>query len=69
MASLVMDVKGNIVDFQAAASYMDSEITESMLAAGYDSDDDAQAFFEEYAVRHADKYEGEEFAPYFGLAW
>lgn len=66
---IVKDHNGEDVVFKDAAAYMDGEITEEMLRDGYDSDHGAQAFFDEYARRHANKYGGEQFAPYYGLAW
>lgn len=32
-------------------------------------DEGEQWYIERYAQAHADKYDGEEFAPFFGLAW
>ena len=63
----VKDYKGNTVDFEAASAYMDSEICEQIIASG-DCDTDQQ-FFDLYAQMHAEKFDGEEFAPYYGGAW
>jgi len=59
----VFDYNDNIIDFESALNLMDSEIAESIDL------ENPQEFIEEYAKRHAEKYDGEEFAPYYGLAW
>lgn len=64
--SKVLDINGNEIDFDAAVRIMDDEIREELSSEGFDSD---QEFIEAYAKRHAEKFDGEEFAPYYGLAW
>ena len=64
----VTDANGNRIDFAAAANLMDDDLREeihSNYAPGYDNE---QAFLEEYARRHEEKF-GEAFAPYSGEAW
>lgn len=67
----VNDVNGNEIDFYAAANLMDDEIVIQMeeTSGMTGSDDDCQKYIEEYANRHAAKFDGEKFAPYYGLAW
>lgn len=62
----VRDYDGREIDFEAAARYMDAEIAEQMHLEGVEGE---QEFIEEYARRHAEKFGGEEFAPYYGGAW
>lgn len=63
----VNDFNGNEIDFEAACNLMDREITENM--DGMFDEGQEQEYIEEYAKRHAEKYDGEEFAPFYGLAW
>lgn len=63
----VKDFYGNDVDFESAANLMDDELREELhqeLAPCT-----KQEFFDAYAKAHADKFDGEEFAPYYNLAW
>ena len=63
----VKDCYGNEVNFEAAAELMDDELREELhqeLAPCT-----AQEFFDDYAKAHAEKFDGEEFAPYYNLAW
>ena len=63
----VKDCYGNEVNFEAAAELMDDELREELhqeLAPCT-----AQEFFDAYAKAHAEKFDGEEFAPYYNLAW
>lgn len=59
----VFDYNDNIIDFEAAMHVADSELMEQI------DTENPQEFIEEYARLHAEKYDGEEFAPYYGLAW
>jgi len=64
----VVDAKGNEIDFEAAVALMDDDIREDLhfnYEAGFDN---PQAFLEEYARRHQEKY-GEPFAPWDGGQW
>lgn len=63
----VNDINGNEINFEAAANIMDEEIMAEMDVM-FDQGQE-QDYIEEYAKRHADKFNGEKFAPYFGLAW
>ena len=45
----------------------DSELCEQLNDEHLDSAQ--EYFFDRYAELHAEKYDGEEFAPYYGLAW
>lgn len=63
----VKDYYGNNVDFDAAVEYMDKDIREQLsnqLAPCTD-----QEFFDAYAKAHAEKFDDEEFAPYYNHAW
>ena len=65
--STVKDYYGRNVDFEAAAGLMDRDICDDLhneLAPCTD-----QEFFDAYAQAHAEKFGGEEFAPYYGGAW
>lgn len=62
----VKDYYGNKVDFEAAMHLADRDICEDMNDRDWESD---QQYFEEYARLHAEKYDGDEFAPYWHLAW
>lgn len=62
----VKDYKGNEVDFEAAMNLMDEDLREELANYGFDSD---QEFFEAYAARHSEKFDGEDFAPFYGGAW
>lgn len=58
--------RGEIINFEAVANAMDSELCEEIneeLAPCTD-----QEFYDEYCRRHIEKF-GEEFAPDAGLAW
>ena len=63
----VNDINGNEINFEAAANLMDEEIMAEMDVM-FDQGQE-QDYIEEYANRHAAKFDGEEFAPYYGLAW
>lgn len=58
------DRYGYLVDFAAARALMDDEICEGIVDA-----EDVSDFLARYAEAHAEKYDGERFAPYYGLAW
>lgn len=63
----VADYWGKAVDFDAAAQYMDGDLREDLhnrLAPCSN-----QKFFEAYAAAHADKFGGEEWAPYYNGEW
>ena len=62
----VTDYRCEPVDFEAAMAVADSELCEQLNDEHLDS---AQEYFDRYAELHAEKYDGEEFAPYYGLAW
>lgn len=62
----VNDINGNEIDFEAAVHMMDDDLREELAAEGFDGD---QEFFEAYAERHAEKFDGEQFAPYYGMTW
>ena len=62
----VVDNYGNQVDFEAAMQIADQELCEELNDEGIESN---QEYFERYADMHADKYDGEEFAPYYHHAW
>lgn len=62
----VVDFRGEPVDFDAAMRLADQEICEELNDREWSSD---QEYFEAYAEAHASKYDGEEFAPYYGHAW
>lgn len=64
--SLAQDYQGRWIDFDAASHYMDDEIREELVAQGITDPTD---FIRRYAERHADQFDGEEFAPYYGGAW
>lgn len=64
----VKDTKGKAIDFDAAVNLMDDAIREEIVAT-HDFDDDPQGFFKEYARRHAIRFNGEDFEPYFGGTW
>ena len=63
----VNDINGNEINFEAAINLTDREIMEEM--DGMFDQGQEQEYIEEYAKRHGEKHNGEEFAPYFGLAW
>ena len=62
----VKDHDGREIEFGAVVPYMDRELAEELHAEGVE---DEQEFFERYAEAHAAKFDGEEFAPYYGGAW
>ncbi len=62
----VEDYDGREIEFDAVVPYMDRELAEELHA---ESIEDEQEFFERYAEAHAAKFDGEEFAPYYGGAW
>lgn len=66
--TMVNDINGKAIDFEAAMALADPEICEE-IGNGLDGSESEQWIIERYAELHAQKYEGEEFAPYFGLAW
>lgn len=64
--STVTTSRGEIINFEAVANAMDSELREEIneeLAPCTE-----QEFYDEYCRRHIKKF-GEEFAPDEGLAW
>ena len=61
------NINGIEINFDAALHLMDSEIMEEM--DGMFELGQEQEYIEEYDKRHAAKFDGEEFAPYYGLAW
>lgn len=63
----VNNINGTEIYFEAAVNLMDEEIMAEM--DGMFDEGEEQGYIEEYAKRHAAKFNGEEFAPYFGLAW
>lgn len=62
----VGDSDGKPVDFEQAMALADRDVCEALHAEGIES---RQEFFDRYAEEHAAKFDGEEFAPYYGLAW
>lgn len=62
----VADYRGVPVDFEAAMHVADPELCEELNDREWGSD---QEYFEAYAEAHAARHGGEEFAPYYGLAW
>ena len=66
--TMVNDINGKAIDFEAAMALADPEICEE-IDNGLDGSETEQRFIGRYAELHAEKYDGEEFAPYFGLAW
>lgn len=63
----VKDYYGNEVNFEAAAALMDDDIREKLHDQMAPCTE--QEFFDAYAKAHAEKFDGEEFAPYYNLAW
>ena len=63
----VKDYYGNDVNFEAAANLMDDELREELHMELAPCSE--QEFFDAYAMAHAEKFGGEEFAPYYNLAW
>lgn len=63
----VKDYYGNEVNFDAAVELMDDEICERLHDQMAPCTE--QEFFDAYAKAHAEKFGGEEFAPYYNLAW
>ncbi len=59
----VIDANGHPVDYDAATEAMDKDLREEVARSV--RPEDAQAFFESYAARHAQKYL-QPFAPYTG---
>lgn len=64
---IVKDINGKAIYFEAAAALMDREICEEIHLEGCCNSE--QEYLEEYARRHAERFDGEQFAPYCGLAW
>lgn len=62
----VKDYYGNEVDFDAAMAIADRDICEELNDREWRGE---QAYFEDYAEMHAERYDGEEFAPYWNHAW
>ena len=61
------DYKGQTCDYEAAVMLMNDELREQLhneLAPCHN-----QAFIEAYAEAHAEKFDGEDWAPYYGGAW
>lgn len=65
----VNDFNGKVIDFEAAMQLADQEICESMQAEYGETWSNDQQFIERYAELHAEKFNGEEFAPFYGGAW
>lgn len=63
----VKDYYGNEIDYDAAVHMMDDELREEVHSDLAPCE--PQEFIDEYAKRHAEKYDGEEWAPYYDLAW
>lgn len=63
----VKDYYGNDVNFEAAVELMDKDICEQLHDQMAPCTE--QEFFDAYAKAHAEKFDGEEFAPYYNLAW
>ena len=61
----VKNYDGKDIDFEAAMNLMDRDICNIIEDEGLEP----QQYIERYAEEHAKKYDGEEFAPYYGLAW
>ena len=64
--SKVLNIIGNEINYEAAVQLMDDELREELHLEGID---DQQEFIERYVEMHAEKFDGEEFAPYYGGAW
>lgn len=62
----VGNYRGNPIEFKMAMSLADRDLCEQIVSEGVGSN---QEFIERYVELHAQKYDGEEFAPYFGYAW
>ena len=65
-----MSVKGyygNEVNYDAAVELMDDDIREQLHDQMAPCTE--QEFFDAYAKAHAEKFDGEELAPYYNLAW
>lgn len=65
--AMVNDFFGNAVDFDAASHMMDDDLREDLH--GKIAPCTEQEFFDAYAKAHAEKFDGEEFAPYYNHAW
>ena len=63
----VKDYYGNEVNYDAAVELMDDDIREQLHDQMAPCTE--QEFFDAYAKAHAEKFDGEEFAPYYNLAW
>lgn len=63
----VKNANGDEIDFEAAVHMMDDELREEIHADLAPCD--PQEFVEEYARRHAEKFDGDRFAPYYDLPW
>lgn len=63
----VKDYYGNEINFDDAVQYMDKDICEELNNEMAPCSN--QKFIEAYAKAHAEKFDGEEFAPYYNLAW
>ena len=61
------DIDGNAICYSAAVNLMDDDIREHLHATIAPCDN--QTFIEAYAAAHAEKFGGDKFAPYYGLAW
>lgn len=66
--TMVSDINGKAIDFESAPNLMDAELCEQ-INNEMTGDEGEQWHIERYAQAHADKYDGEEFAPFFGPAW
>ena len=64
----VKNRQGKEINFEATVNVMDKEIRDDMHQNYEPGFDNPQAFIEEYARRHEDKF-NEEFVPYEGGAW
>lgn len=67
MMNTVYNYYGKPVDFDAAMWLADKDLCEELNNDPTIEND--QQYFERYADMHAAKFDGEEFAPYYGLAW
>ena len=62
----VTDYRGCKVSFEAAMNLADRDLLDELNDETWSSN---QEYFDAYAVAHAKKYDGEKFAPYYGLDW
>lgn len=67
METYVTDCNGKKIDYEAACHYMDDEIRERLHDEMAPCD--PQEFVEAYVAEHEKKFDGEEWAPYYGGQW